>query len=113
MQLGKIVDELGLTVLCGGELLDRDVSRGYSSDLMSDVIAHGEKGDVWLTMQVHMNVVAVAAMKEVAAVILSGNRKPEDDVIEKANEEGVVVLSSELPTFEIAGRLYRLGVAGI
>ena len=112
MQLERLVDELELAVLCGEGLLEREVSRGYSSDLMSDVIAHAESGDVWLTMQVHMNVVAVAAMKEAAAVILSGGRKPPEEVIEKAREEKVVLLSSDLPTFEIAGRLYRLGVKG-
>lgn len=113
MRLRSIIDELGLELLCGGEYLDRDVSRGYASDLMSDVIAHGKSGDIWLTMQIHMNVVAVAAMKEVAAVVLSGGRRPPDDVLSKASEQQVIILSSELPTFEIAGRIHRLGVAGI
>ena len=113
MCLKDIIDELGLTVLCGSRLLDRDVLRGYASDLMSDVIANGNSGDIWLTMQVHMNVVAVAGMKEVAAVVLSGGRVPADDVIRKAGEEDVVILSSDLATFEIAGRIHRLGVAGI
>jgi len=113
MLLRDIIEELELTVLCGNEFLDRDVLRGYSSDLMSDVIAHGEKGDVWLTMQIHMNVVAVAAMKEASAVILSNGRRPPEDVIQKAVEEDVVFLTSDLPTFEIAGRIHRLGVAGV
>ena len=112
MRLNDIVDELEFSVLCGSHLLDRDTKRGYSSDLMSDVIANGKSGDIWLTMQVHMNVVAVAAMKEVAAVVLSAGRTPPDEVIEKAKAEDVVILSSELPTFEIAGRIYRLGVTG-
>jgi predicted transcriptional regulator len=113
MRLTDIVEELELTVLTGKDQLDCEVLRGYSSDLMSDVIAHGQSGDIWLTMQIHMNVVAVAAMKEAAAVILSGGRQPPGDVLEKANDEGVVLLSSNLPTFEIAGRIYRLGVAGV
>lgn len=112
MRLSDLIGELKLQVLCGERFLDREVLRGYASDLMSDVIAHGKSGDIWLTMQIHMNVVAVAAMREVAAVVMSGGRRPPDDVLSKADEQEVVILSSDLPTFEIAGRIYRLGVAG-
>lgn len=113
MRLKDIIDELELSILCGPELLEREVSKGYASDLMSDVIAHGEGGDIWITMQIHMNVVAVAAMKEVSAVVLSGGKKPAEDVAQKAAEQNVVILGSDLPTFEIVGRIYRMGVAGI
>lgn len=113
MRLASMVEELDLTVICGADFLNRDVLRGYASDLMSDVIANGETGDVWLTMQIHLNVVAVAAMKEVSAVILSRGRQPEKEVVEKAVEQDVVILSSDLPTFEIAGRIHRMGIFGV
>jgi predicted transcriptional regulator len=113
MRLKDIIDELEFSVLGGAELIEREVLRGYASDLMSDVIAHGEIGDIWITMQVHMNVVAVAAMKEVAAVVLSGGRQPAEDVAQKAAEQDVIILGSDLPTYEIVGRLHRLGVGGI
>ena len=113
MRLADIVEELSFDYLGGSHVLDREVARGYASDLMSDVIAHGEKEDIWITLQVHMNVIAVAAMKEVAAIVLSGGRKPSDEVLQKAAEQDVVVLGSELPAFEIAGRIYQLGVHGI
>lgn len=113
MLLKKIVAELKLSVLCGSELPDREVKRGFASDLMSDVTAHGAEGDIWITMQIHMNGVAVAAMKEVAAVVLSGGRQPLEEVVRKADEENIVVLGSDLPTFEIVGQIHRLGVPGI
>ena len=112
MELKRIVEELELEVITGIESLDRDIARGYVGDLMSDVIANAEAGDIWITMQVHMNVVAIASMKEIGAVVLVHDRKPLPETLPKAMSEGVVILGSSLSAFELVGRLYRLGVAG-
>ena len=63
MTLKKIVEELNLKIVSGEDKLDRDVSRGYVSDLMSDVIANARAGDIWITLQIHLNIVAVAVSK--------------------------------------------------
>jgi hypothetical protein len=112
MKLQRIVEELGLEVISGAEDLDRDIERGYASDLMSDVIANAAPDDIWVTMQVHMNVVAIASMKEIGAVLLTHDRKPLPETLEKARDEGVVILGTDLTAFEAVGRLYKMGITG-
>jgi predicted transcriptional regulator len=112
MRLKELVEALDLEVHCGEEHLDREVTGGYVSDLMSDVIAHAEEGTLWVTLQTHANTAAVAAMKELSAVVLIGGRRPEPETLEKARARGVPLLASGLPAFELVGRLYSLGVRG-
>jgi len=111
MTLQEIVERLHLTVQTGADRLDREVSGGYVSDLMSDVMANAQEGDLWITLQVHQNIVAVAVMKSIAAVVLINNRTPEPATIEKAEAEGIPVLMSGMPAFELAGRLFALGIS--
>jgi predicted transcriptional regulator len=77
---------------------------------LSNVIAYSKKGDVWLTIQVHSNIVAVAVLKELAAIIIVQGREPADDTIQKAKEESIPILISKLSTFELVGKLYELGI---
>jgi len=112
MTLFDIVRKLELKVKAGSDHLDREVTGGYASDLLSDVMANGESGNVWLTLQSHPNVIAVASLKDLAGIILVNSREPAEETVTKAAEEGVPVLVSGLPTFELAGKLYELGVPG-
>ncbi len=89
-----------------------DITRGYASDLLSDVLANAPQGGILVTLQVHLNVIAVASHAGLRAVIFSCGRRPENDVIERAAEEGLVLLGSKADTFELAGRLYQLGLRG-
>lgn len=111
-KLVDIIPSLELTILCGNDKLDRLVRGGYSSDLLSDVMAHARPGDVWLTLQSHPNIIAVAVLKEIAAIILVNGRIPESETTEKATQEGVPILSTKLTSFEIAGKLYAMGLSG-
>ncbi len=113
MKLHEIARRLKLELKSGDSRLDCEVRRGYVSDLMSDVIAHTKKGDLWITLQVHINIVAVASMKELSGIILINNRQPEAATLEKAKSENIPILVSDLPAFEIAGRLYNLGITGV
>lgn len=110
MTLRDLVERLSLTVACGEEHLNRRVTGGYAGDLLSDVIANGNAGSVWITMQVHINIVAVAVLKELAAVILVNGRQPAEDTLRKAAAEGVPVLVSSRPAFETIGELSALGI---
>ena len=112
MRLNEIKDKLNLKVLSGNEHLESEVSRGYVSDLMSDVIAHGKEGDIWITYQTHVNVVAIALMKNMAAVILIQDRELIPAAAAKAEQEGLPVLSSRESAFEVAGKLYQSGIPG-
>jgi len=91
---------------------DPDITRGYASDLLSDVLANAPTGGVLVTLQVHLNVIAVAGHAGLRAVIFSSGRRPEADVIAKAAEEGLILFSSPADTFELTGRLYQLGIRG-
>jgi hypothetical protein len=113
MTLKDLVQELGLEVRAGGSALETEVGGGYAGDLLSDVIAHGRPGDLWVTLQTHPNTVAVASLKGLAGIVLVNGRQPEADTLQKAEAENVVVLVSALPTFELVGRLYGLGLSGM
>ena len=114
MNLAAIVRELELTPLTPevttGETLE--VTGGYASDLLSDALAHAPQGGVLVTAQVHLNVIAVAAHTQQAAVIFPLGREPEQTVRERAIEEGVPLFMTEASAFDIAGRLYELGLRG-
>ncbi|MFH1732666.1 MAG: serine kinase [Planctomycetota bacterium] len=112
MTLSEIAEKLDLSIRAGGGALTREVRGGYASDLLSDVIAHAREGDLWVTLQIHQNIVAVASMKELAGVVLVNAREPEADTLQKAVEENIPLLVSELPAFELIGRLYQMGLRG-
>jgi len=109
MTLERVINELGLerlTPLGTGE--QRSVRWGYCSDLLSDVMAHARAGDIWITLQTHQNIVAVALMTDVAGVIFPRGLAADADTLEKATREGVPLLASERTVFELAGRLHAL-----
>jgi hypothetical protein len=133
MRLNELADVLGLTLLTpvgAGEdsptglaptaataatasaTANPDISQGFASDLLSDVLANAPAGGVLVTLQVHLNVIAVAGHAGLAAVIFSSGRKPDDDIIARAADEGLALFSSPADTFDLVGRLYDLGIRG-
>ena len=112
MNLIEIVEKLQLTIKTGAGLLDKEIKRGYVSDLMSDVMANANEGDLWVTLQIHQNIVAVAVMKSLGGIILINSREPEADTVQKAEAEGLPILISDMHAFELVGRLFELGVSG-
>ncbi len=91
---------------------DRDVTCGYTCDLLSWVMAHGDQGMAWVTVQTHLNVVAVAALSDMACVVLPEDIRMEGECLDKARDEGIAVLSSPLTAYEICGRLHDAGIPG-
>lgn len=112
MKLSEIVTQLGLEVRAGAEQLDVEVGSAYASDLLSDVMAHASEGALWITLQVHQNIVAVAVMKSLAAIVLVNSREPDEATVRKATDEGIPLLISPQGTFELAGKLFGLGLTG-
>jgi predicted membrane-bound dolichyl-phosphate-mannose-protein mannosyltransferase len=113
MKLKDIVENLGMRVETAQKALDQEVTGGYVSDLLSDVMAHSKPGDVWITLQVHPNIIAVATLKDLAGIIIVQGRKPDEETIEKAKSENIPILVSELHAFEVVGRLYQMGISGM
>ena len=92
--------------------LDKDVLCGYTCDLLSWVMAHGQEGMAWVTVQTHMNVIAVASLMEMAAVIIPEGIEMETPSLEKAKDEGITVLQTALTAYEICARLAAAGLPG-
>lgn len=108
MQVKEIVEKLNLSVLSGAEGLDKEVTGGYTSDLLSDVMGNCDAGKIWITLQTHKNVMAIASLKDIAAVILIKNLQAEPDMAKQSDHEGIPVLSTSLPAFELSGKLFEL-----
>ena len=108
MKLNQVIKELELEVKFKVSNLDKEVSGGYTSDLLSDVIANAKKGNIWITLQIHPNIIGVATLKELAGIIIVNAREPEAETLKKAEQENIQIMVTELPAFEITGKLYRL-----
>jgi DRTGG domain len=112
MKLRRVVESLHLSVRCGEGRLDQDITGGYAGDLLSDVMANARTGNLWVTMQGHANIVAVAVLKDLAGIVIVQGRQPADETLKKAGEENVPILVSPLPAYETVGRLHALLEAG-
>lgn len=108
MKVADLIDKLQLKVYTGEAGLNSKVSGAYVSDLLSDVMGHAAEGNVWITLQNHLNVVAIASLRDLPCVILVKNIAPPAEVIEKAVDENIAILGSGEQTFELAGKLYSL-----
>jgi len=107
MKVSDLVEKLNLNVFSGEPGLNNEVKGGYVSDLLSDVMGHAKENEVWVTLQTHRNVLAIASLKDLAAIILVKGLEPDKDMLEHSNREGVPVLGTKLGTFELTGRLYQ------
>lgn len=108
MKVIELVKILGLEVFAGADKLEIEATTGYVSDLLSDVMGNASQGAVWITLQTHPNIVAVASLKEISAVILVKGLRPADETIIRANEENIPVLGTSLPAFELTGKIFNL-----
>jgi len=108
MKVSELVKKLDLTVYSGEKGLDREITGGYVSDLLSDVMGNAREGEIWITLQIHQNVMAIASLKDLAAVILVNSLEPQENTVRHSNEEDIPLLGTNLSTFEIAGKLYQI-----
>jgi len=110
MKVAELVEQFDLTVAAGENGLERLIKGGYCGDLLSEIMANAPTGCVWLTIQVHQNIVAVAVLREMAAIILVGGNSPDEETKAKSDEEGIPILLTSLDSFSLAGRLHAAGV---
>ena len=108
MKLKEIVKKLQLQVLVGQDRLDTEVTGGYTSDLLSDVMANSKGKNLWITLQTHENIVAVAKLKDLAGIIIINNRKPDEGTLQRAKDEKVTLLASGETAFRVTGKMYDL-----
>jgi predicted transcriptional regulator len=114
MTLQQITQRLELTLLNPKVSFNtsQEVGQAHASDLLSDVLANAPGGGLLLTIQVHLNVIAVAVHAGLAAVVFTSGLAPEQQVLERAAAEGLPLFSTRESTFDVAGKLYALGLRG-
>jgi hypothetical protein len=111
MNLAEIIQQLELTPLTQPQEYDQlTPTTGYTSDLLSCVMASASREGIWVTLQAHTNIVAVAALLDLCAVIITEGAMPDPATIEKANDEGIILFSTASPTFQVVGKLWEMGL---
>jgi predicted transcriptional regulator len=108
MKLIELIKTLSLTVYSPITVPDIEVTGGYACDLLSDVMGSVDEGQIWITLQTHRNVAAIAKLKDVAAVLLVKGLKPDQEMLDKALTEEIPILGTNENTFEISGKIYQL-----
>lgn len=108
MEIGALIAAFDLKVRAGADRGTNEVRGGYVGDLLSDVMANSKEGDVWITRQIHQNIVAVASLRDLAGIIIVSGAEPAADTVDKAAQEGIPLLVSDFPAFELAGKVYKL-----
>ncbi len=110
MTIKELIESAGLKALSTFE--DREAKGVFVSDMVSDVMAGVTSGNVWLTIQTHKSIVPAANLVDVSAIVITSGKEVPEETVELASKYSIAVLSSELPTFELVGKLYELGFGG-
>ena len=110
MLVKDLVEKFELSIAAGEKALDREVMDGYCGDLLSEIMGNAPAGCAWLTVQGHQNIVAVAVLREMAAIIITGGQEPDEETIAKANQEGIPILLWPNSSFRLAGHIFSAGV---
>ena len=101
MTVQNLTDKLNLEIICKGTGLDNEINGCYATDLLSLAMANVEKGNIWITVQTNMNILGIAALAESACVIIANSMNIPKTVTDKAIEENICLLRSDLPVYEL------------
>ena len=108
MTTQDLIEKIGLEPL--SKFDHREVSGVFVSDMLSDVMAGAQSGSLWLTIQTHKHIVPAANLVDVSAVVITGGKEVPQDTTDLATRFNIAILRSKLPTFELVGKLYALGL---
>jgi predicted transcriptional regulator len=106
----EFIDRFNLHVAAGKDAIDRQITGGYCGDLLSDVMANAPAGCIWFTVQTHQNIVNVAVLHEMAAIVLTGGQTPDQETIDRANQEGIPLLLWPHSAYDLAGQAFAAGL---
>jgi serine kinase of HPr protein (carbohydrate metabolism regulator) len=109
MTTQDLIEKIGLRALSKFE--HREVSGVFVSDMLSDVMANAKSGNLWLTVQTHKSIVPAANLVDVSAVIVTSGKEVPSETVELASKYDIAILATDLPTFELIGKLYELGLS--
>ncbi len=107
IRIKEIQAMLSLDTAVEGDM-ETGVTGCYISDLLSDVMAHSTEGELWVTLQTHPNIVAVAVIKGLSCIIIPNGRTPEPETVRRAEKERITILTTRRTVFDVAGRLYGI-----
>jgi serine kinase of HPr protein (carbohydrate metabolism regulator) len=107
MIINDLIEKLNLKVFNKNANLKLEVKGGFVGDLLSHVMGNSNEGQIWITVQTHKNVLAIASLNDLSAVVLIDNQQPDAKMLEAAEEEGIPVLGSNKAAFELCGELYE------
>lgn len=110
IKVKEVVERFNLQVLAGEENLENNIDSVYMCDLLSNVLAHGKSQTLWITIQTHQNIVAVASLLNFSAILLPESLLPDEQTLQRAKTEGVTLLQSDKSAYTLAGELYKLGL---
>ena len=108
MKVAELADKLELKIVSGKKGLENEISGGYCCDLLSDVMGNADEGQVWITLQTHKNVMAIASLKDLAAIILVKGLPPDEDTLAQSEADGIPILITSEEAFVTAGKIYTL-----
>lgn len=112
MKIGELCSKLSLNLLVPPADQSEDINTAITGDLLSFIMGHALPGSVWLTVQNHLNVAAVAVLKEMPVIVLTAGRQPSTDLVEKCREEGICLCTTPESTFSIISKMAKLGLKG-
>jgi hypothetical protein len=112
VNVAEAAKQLDGTLVTAVAATGREIQGGYASDLLSDVMGNSREGDIWVTLQKHVNIVAVAQLNGLAAIVLVNGRQPEPDTRARAEEMGITIISTPMQAFDAIGALYSMGIRG-
>jgi len=108
MTTQDLIEKIGLKALTKFD--PREVDGVFVSDMLSDVMAGAKSGNLWITVQTHKSIIPAANLVDVSAVIVTGDKKVPQETIELAGKHDIALLVTDLPSFELVGKLYSLGL---
>lgn len=109
MKISELVDALGLEVKASGNL-DDGISGVVVGDLLSFIMAKGQPGWAWITIQSHVNVAAVAVLRDMPLIVVASGRPVDDDLVSRCSQEGVTLAYSPMSAYVLSGKMYALGL---
>jgi serine kinase of HPr protein (carbohydrate metabolism regulator) len=110
MKVNELIDSLDLKLLAGEGGLSKEVEGVYCCDLLSWVMSHANKGDIWVTVQVHQNIIAVSSLLEFSCIIIPESIEVDLNTLDRANIENIPVLQSKDNSYKICCKLWELGI---
>ncbi|MCP3926120.1 MAG: hypothetical protein GY714_26445 [Desulfobacterales bacterium] len=110
MKVSEFVEFCKMEVAAGEKSLENEILDGYCCDLLSEVMGNAPVGSLWMTVHGHQNIVGVALLRDMAAVVITGGHDPDEETIEKANKENIPVLLYEGSTFQLCHKLFEKGI---